>query len=252
MKNSKLEIIGVSKEYKDDFGFRVKLLENISFEISPQKCTGIIAPSGSGKTSLLKIIAGLENPTSGQIIEHRFMNVVFIPTQPSSFPWFTVKENLEFASKLDDEKELINIIKIIGLEGYENHIPHNKSLGFRFRIALGRALANDADLIVLDEPFNNMDIITKEEMYNLIRDVFIEYNIPFLIGTTNITEALFLSDEVHLMKKNPGEFIDYVNVDLPGKRDVSIISEKRFNDLRVKIEEIFKTKESYKSLNFYI
>ena len=252
MKNTKLEIINVSKEYKDDFGFKVSLLENISFEISPERCSAVIAPKGSGKTSLLKIIAGLENPTSGQIIEHRFMNIVFIPTKPSSFPWFTVNENLKFGSKLESEDELKNIVKIIGLEGYENHIPHNKSLGFRFRIAMGRALANKADLIILDEPFNEMEIVTKEEMYDLVRNIFREYKIPFLIGTTNITEAIFLADKIHLMKKNPGKLIDELDVDLPAGRNVQILSEPGFNEIRVKIENIFKTKESYKSLNFYI
>ncbi len=252
MKKTKLEIINVSKEYSDEFGFKIKLLQNISFEISPDRCTGIIAPKGSGKTSLLKIISGLENPTGGQIIAHRFMNIVFIPTQPSSFPWFTVMENLKFASKLEDEEQLKDIVKIIGLDGYENHIPHNKSLGFRFRIALGRALANKADLIVLDEPFNEMDIVTKEEMYDLVRKIFTERKIPVLLGTTNITEAIFLSDKLHLMKKNPGEFIDEMDVNLPWQREIKLISDPSFNDLRVKIENIFKTKESYKSLNFYI
>ncbi len=252
MEEKKLEIISISKEYSDEFGFKVKLLNNISFEISPGKFTGIVAPEGSGKTSLLKIISGLENPTRGQIIANRFMNIVFIPSGPSSFPWFTVMENLKFASKLDSEKQLQKIIKIIGLEGYENHIPHNKSLGFRFRIALGRALANKADLIVLDEPFNEMDIVTKEEIYELIRKIFVTTKIPFLLGTTNITEAIFLADKIHLMKKNPGEFIDKLDVNLPPERKIQLMSEPSFNDLRIKVENIFKTKESYKSLNFYI
>ncbi|GBD90676.1 hypothetical protein BMS3Abin04_01393 [bacterium BMS3Abin04] len=97
-----------------------------------------------------------------------------------------------------------------------------------------------------------MDITTKEEIYNLIRKAEFNTHISFLIGTSNITEAVFLADKVFLMKKNPGEIIDDFEIDLPADRRDDIIVTDSFNQIRVKIENSFKSKESYKVLNFSV
>lgn len=252
MESAQIILNNISKEYSIEFGFRINLLQNISFTLPLNKSVSIIAPKGSGKSSLLKIISGIETPTAGTITNHDKFNVVLIPSKPSSFPWLNVQENIRFANpeiSADKEKELL---LTVGLDGYETHFPHNKSLGFRFRIALARALAVDPDLILLDEPFNEMDITTKEEIYNLIRKAEFNTHISFLIGTSNITEAVFLADKVFLMKKNPGEIIDDFEIDLPADRRDDIIVTDSFNQIRVKIGNSFKSKESYKVLNFSI
>lgn len=252
MESTKIILNNISKEYSDEFGFRINLLQNISFTLTLNQSTSLIAPKGSGKSSLLRIISGIEIPTGGTISKDNKSNIALIPSKPSSFPWLNVQENIRFAKPgitAANEKELL---KLVGLDGYETHFPHNKSLGFRFRISLARALAVEPALIILDEPFDEMDIITKEEIYNLVRELELKKHIPFLIGTSNITEAVFLADKVFLMKKNPGEIIDSLEIDLPADRKDNIIVTEKFNQIRIKIENSFKSKESYKVLNFSI
>ncbi|MBK7106615.1 MAG: ABC transporter ATP-binding protein [Ignavibacteriae bacterium] len=250
MNENILKVENISKEYKDKVGYVIQLLENISFSVFKGEFVSVLAPKGSGKTSLLKIIARLENPSSGKIIEEK-KNIVFIPSKPSSFPWLNVYDNISFNSKMN-EKEIAEIINLVGLHGYENHFPNAKSEGFRFRISLGRTLANNPDLIIIDEPFNNLNDKTREEIYLLLRKVFIEKKISILFGTTNITEALFLSDKIYLMKKNPGEIIEKLKVELSAKRNLEILESEQFQSSRNQIEDIFKKKLESKLYHFSV
>ncbi len=235
-----LEIKNISKIYSDEVGYKIHLLENISFSITKGKITTFLAPKGSGKTSLLNIIAGLEKPTAGSVIKN-CNKITFIPTEPSSFPWLDVEENIKFASKLSDI-EINKIIALVGLEGYEDHFPHNKSEGFRFRIALGRALAYKPDIIVIDEPFNNLNNITGKEILSMLRKIQEEIKLTIIFGSSNISEAIFLSDKVYLMKKKPGEIISELDINFGTKRNIKIITKEEFNKYRNKIESIFNEK----------
>ncbi len=240
-----LEIKNVSKIYSDEVGYKIHLLENISFSLTKGKVTTFLAPKGSGKTSLLNIIAGLEKSTTGSVIKN-CNKVAFIPSEPSSFPWLNVEENIKFASKLGNA-EIKKIITLVGLEGYEDHFPNNKSEGFRFRIALGRALAYQPEIIVIDEPFNNLNSTTREEIYLMLRDVIEENDVTIVLGSTNISEAIFLSDRIIIMKKKPGEIIDEIEISFTSKRDINTITGNDFINYRNKIEEIF-----YKKLNKHL
>ena len=250
MNNKTLNIENISKRYTDKVGYNINLLKDISLTINPNEFTTILAPVGSGKSSLLKIISDLDQPTEG-IISVKFSNIVFIPSKPSSFPWLNVRDNIKFSSKFDSDK-IQEIINLVELHGYEDHYPNNKSEGFRFRISLARALANDPNMIVIDEPFNNLNTSTRKEIYQLVRKVSKETNIPFLMGTTNITEAIFLSDKIYLMKKNPGEIIDQLNIDLPSDRKNEIMQTADFIKIRTTIENIFKEKTDRQLYNFSI
>ncbi|MBK8946398.1 MAG: ABC transporter ATP-binding protein [Ignavibacteriae bacterium] len=240
MSENILKAENISKHYSDQVGYTIHLLENISFSINKNEFATILAPKGSGKTSLLKIISGLENPSAGKIISES-KKIFFIPSKPSSFPWLNVYDNISFNTKLDRNK-IDEIIKLVGLHGYDEHFLHTKSEGFRFRISIARALANEPDLLVIDEPFNNLNDKTREEIYILLRNIFNIKKISILFGTTNITEAIFLSDKIYLMKKNPGEIIEKLKVDLSKKREISLMETEQFQSSRNEIEEIFKTK----------
>ena len=235
-----ININNVSKIYSDKVGYKIHLLEDVSFSILKEEFLTILAPKGSGKTSLLKIISGLEKPTSGSI-KTNIKRIAFIPTKPSSFPWVNVYGNIKFTTNMNDE-EISEIIELVGLEGYEDHYPHNKSEGFRFRISLGRALAYKPEVIVIDEPFNNLNSITKEEVYLMLRNVKETKNITVIFGSTNITEAIFLSDKIFVMKKNPGEIVEQIEITFSKKRNIEIIKNSEFKSYRNKIEEIFSEK----------
>ena len=247
-----LDVKRLSKSYTDELGFKIHLLEDLNFQIEKSNITSVLAPSGSGKTSLLKIISGLEAASSGSVENVQNFKIVYIPSKPSSFPWLNVMENLVFMQKSEQKEEMREYIKIVGLAGYEDHFPENGSIGFRLRISLARALACGGDVIVLDEPFNKMDSLTKEELYLVVRKISEEEGITFILGTTNISEAVFLSDKIFLMKKNPGKIIHQLKVSRRGKRDLTFMDRDEFMDLRGSIENKFKSLDNHKLFNFTI
>jgi len=186
----------------------------------------------------LKILAGLNKASSGRL-DSDITKKIYIPSQPSSFPWLNVTNNIKFNSKKNDE-HIQEIINLVGLHGYEEHFPHNKSKGFRFRMSLGRAISNDPELLLIDEPFSGLNTETRKDIYTLLRSVFLKKSIHILLGTTNITEAIYFSNRIYIMKKNPGEIIDEIIVDLQPDRKLEIIESKDFISIRNKIENIFK------------
>jgi ABC-type nitrate/sulfonate/bicarbonate transport system ATPase subunit len=247
-----LEIKNISKDYNDASGYNVHLLEDVSFSLSEGTVTSILAPTGSGKSALLKILAGLETPTNGTVeINSSKRKIVYIPSKPSSFPWFSVKENLSLVVK--DENKIKEIIEAVGLEGYDNHFPDNKSFGFRLRISLGRAIAVDPDIIILDEPFSKeMKPVTLERMYELILSLRAKYGITFLIGTSNLSESILLSDKIYLMKKNPGKIIESIDIKFDEVRTTELLLTSKFIDYRNKIESILKKDKSQSLSNITV
>lgn len=245
-----IEFKNISKTISDSFGNNKNIFKNISFRIEPAKITSVIAPLGSGKSTLLKIISGLEKESSGEISGKGDRKIILIPSAPSSFPWLSVKENISFAAK--DNVDVKELIEFVGLEGYSDYYPDNRSIGFRFRISLARALAQDPVAICIDEPFTRMDDITKMEVYGLIRKVPSFKKISVLIATTNITEALYLSDYLYLMGKEPAEIFRHIAVSLPVEREFSILNSTGFISQRNEIERLFKDLDSQKILHISI
>lgn len=214
--NMLLKIESLFKIYEPDEGIKISVLEDVNLDIKlnddKAEIISLLSPFRGGKSTLLKMISGIENPTSGKIIyDDRIKSVPLITEKPSSFPWLNVKENVQYGIKLSKDNNILNaehFISIAGLTGYENHYPHNKSFGFRFRISLARALPVFPRLILIDDSFKKMDSETKEEAYHLIKKIKNELNVTFIIATTNISEAILLSDKIYLLKKNiKDEFI---------------------------------------------
>ncbi len=233
---SKYYVNNLSKVYTDISGFRIKLFEKLSFKIGDSGVTVFLAPKGSGKSSLLKIISGLEEPTEGNVKLDDTIH--FIPSNGSSFPWMNVKKNLEFGLRDKNEKKLKEIISFIGLDGYESHIPHNKSRGFRFRIELGRSLIRSPKFIVIDEPFNNVDSKTKINLIKLIRKTT-ERGIGIILSSSNITEALFASDKLILLSSPPSSVLDQMDSIFSNERDNTIFESDEFMSRKKYIESKF-------------
>jgi NitT/TauT family transport system ATP-binding protein len=261
-----LAIKNLKKYYaglNEDSAFKSLVLDNIDFSVSldPEKgkITSILAPFGAGKSTLLKIISAVEAPSEGQVFLHgKEYNkpeglIVYIPENPSSFPWFNVKENIEFGFKdlpLNNDK-VSHLVSVAGLSGYEDHVPHNKSTGFRFRISLARALAADPEIILLDDCFRNMKPVTKREMYGLVVRIKEDLKINFLVATTNIHEAILLSDEILLMKKDPATVFKTINV--PGNIDrTDFMINESIISVRNEIESYFRSENIDDSISFSI
>ncbi|MCL4549902.1 MAG: ATP-binding cassette domain-containing protein [Bacteroidetes bacterium] len=240
-----VELKNISKEYVTADGFKKSVLKNVSCQIQEGKITSIIAAKNSGLTTLCKIICDLETASSGEIERNSKKEIVYLPSEPSSFPWRNVFDNVTLGLKNFDKNEIVRLIKLVGLDGYEKFHPHKDSLGFRFRISLARSLAHKPSLIVIDDCFRSMDHQTRNEIYSLIKEVNSSERIDFFIATTNVTEALLLSDRIYLLKKQPGEVITHFDI---RKYDVSEMDSAEFISWRVRIESEFK-KITPQSLN---
>ncbi|MEN8194344.1 MAG: ATP-binding cassette domain-containing protein [Bacteroidota bacterium] len=233
--NSILTIEQLSKDYVDSTGHVVHLLENVNLEIKESAVTTILAPIGAGKSSLLKIISDLEFASDGEI-NGKVKKKIFIPSEPSSFPWLNVKENILFNIPDSDKSKLQEIINFVGLEGYQDHYPNSKSLGFRFRIALAHAIMNNVDLIIIDEPFTKIRDEVKSGIYSLLRKVLQERKISIVIGTSNISEAILLSDIIYLMDKNPGRILDSFEIKFHDPIRSNFQSSTEFSEYRERIK----------------
>ena len=227
----------ISKTYYE-FGYSKKIFDEFEIEVDESKITSIVAPIKSGKTTLLRILSGLETSDSNtQKIPLSF----YVGSEPQSFPWMNLKQTIQFANPKTDTSQIKLIAEQVGLEGYEEHFPNNKSLGFRFRIVLAAAIAKQSSIILLDEPFSMMDERTKNEIYQLIIDINKKLNIGFVLGTSNLGEAVLLSDEIILLKnlphKNAERFsLEYKNNSLQDR----INSEAYTKNLSILIESINK------------
>ncbi|HSD63276.1 MAG TPA: ATP-binding cassette domain-containing protein [Ignavibacteriaceae bacterium] len=258
-----LKVSKITKIYSDEFGTKRKVLEDISFEInnSSPKMMSILAPFGGGKSTLLRIIAGIEKPSDGDIIlnAEKYLQpngkLVLIPEKSPSLPWLNVKENIELACRLDTCRkkagsvEINDLIGMVGLSGYENHYPHNSSLGFRFRISLARALLFNPFVLLLDDCFKKMDAVAREEMYELLKFVLTKVDTSFLLATTNILEAVRLSGKIFLMGKDPGKILNEINVSEDSFENYSDYGIQKYIKL---IESAYDDKILPGSINFSI
>lgn len=258
-----LKLTDVSKFYHGPSGAKFNVLDKINLEVNAGQgkgsVTSILAPYMAGKSTLLKIMSGIEKPSSGNILlsgeeySSPAGRIVYIPEKPSSFPWLSVKENVEFGLDLNRQnsrsRSAAELISVVGLTGYEDHFPHKDSLGFRFRISLARAMALSPDLILLDEPFRNIHGETKEEMYELVARTADEQNQNFILATTNITEAIRLSKSVYLMKKDPAVIIKEIK---SGSLPVSNKDDEEFSKIRSEIESSFGSYHLKSTVNFSI
>ena len=235
MKEKKIiEIKDVNFEYHDQNN-HIKILENINIDIRENEIVGILGRSGAGKSSLLRIVAGLLKPSSGNILyygheleytEHKmamvFQNIGLVP-------WLNVYENVSLgleAKKLPKhihEDEVNDAIDIVGLGGYEQSYPKEISNGMRQRVGLARALATDPEVLLLDSPFSSLDYITKDALQADLLDLwFKRYSIPLetiLLVTHNIEETVSLCDRVLIMSSNPGRIVEEIKINLPHPRD---------------------------------
>ena len=231
----------IFKEFGTETGIKKTILKDVSFQIQSEKITSVIAARNSGLTTLLKIISDLEPYSSGEIVNASNGKIIYLPSEPTSFPWLNVYDNIVFGQDNFSKDEILKLIKLVGLEGYEKFHPHNNSLGFRFRISLARSLANKPALILIDDCFRLMDQQTKIEIYSLIKNVNQTEKVTCLVASTNITEALILSDKIYVMKKDPGEIISHFDI---RKFDFSEMDSPEFISFRIQILNAMKKNTS--------
>jgi NitT/TauT family transport system ATP-binding protein len=260
MNRDLLKVTNLSKHFTDAGGFRYPVLNNISFTIPGENNEGVVytiaAPFGSGKTTLLKIISGLIKQSSGEILykgEPLNFKLPYIPSKPSSFPWMSVLENVKFSAALNSNVTLKaeDYISLAGLEGYESHLPHNKSGGFRFRIALARGLAAGKNLILIDDSFEAVKDESIDAVYLLIRNLK-KKGFSFLIATPDITGASAVSDKIIILGKAPSSIIKEFSINRNLIESGNRLNYTEAAKTRDEIELFIKENNISQKLNFII
>jgi NitT/TauT family transport system ATP-binding protein len=222
---------GIQKVY----GGSVHALDDINLEFRRGELTSLLGPSGCGKTTLLKIIAGLLEPTAGEVeVSGRAVTGpgperAFVFQDFALMPWATVLRNAAFGLELrgvaqaEREDRARHYIGEVGLSGFENAYPHELSGGMRQRVGLARALAVEAEVLLMDEPFSAVDEQTRRKFQeDLIRLREIE-NKTFILVTHSIEEAVYLSDRIVLLTPHPGRVAEVIDPDIPRGGDPDAI-----------------------------
>lgn len=229
-----IEARAVSKDFEGANKTRFKVLSDIQLQIHEGEFVALLGPSGSGKSTLLRIIAGLVPPTDGEVL---YRGDTFFGTNPgvsmvfqsfALFPWLTVLENVEmglrYARLGRDEKrnKAIAVIDMIGLDGFEGAYPKELSGGMRQRVGLGRALVMEPDILLMDEPFSALDVLTAENLKRDLLELWQERKIPtkaIVLVTHSIEEAVYMADRALVLSRDPAKIISHVPITLPHWRE---------------------------------
>jgi len=218
-------------------------IENITFDLKSGSLVSLLGPSGCGKTTFLKIVGGLIRASSG-VIEingeavdepHADFGMAF--QQPNLMPWRTVLKNVLFPMELRNDtgahvtRRAKELLKLVGLEGFEAHYPAQLSGGMQQRVALCRALVHEPKLLLMDEPFGALDELTRMEMQDLLLAIRVKTNATIMFVTHSIAEAVYLSDVVVVFSKRPAVIADYIDVALPYPRTAEIRYSVEFTEL---------------------
>mgnify|MGYP006276036091 CR=1 FL=1 len=224
----------VDKAYRQPNGNSITILENISLELRGGEIVALLGPSGSGKSTLMRIITGLIEPSNGEVLyRNRPMQglnpgAAIVFQSSALYPWLTVQDNVELGLKAMGihpkarKPRALEMIDIIGLDGFENAYPKELSGGMRQRVGFARALAVQPELLCMDEPFSALDVLTAENLRFELLDLWLERRIPtrsILIVTHNIEEAVILADRIIVLGRNPGRIRADFSVTLPHYRD---------------------------------
>ncbi len=208
-------------------------LQNVNLTVKEGEFVSILGPSGCGKSTILRIITGLQRPSEGTVIYrgrpssgvNPHATIVFQTF--ALFPWLTVQQNVEVALKArgvppeEREKRALELIDMVGLDGFETAYPRELSGGMRQKVGFARAMAVEPELLCLDEPFSALDVLSAESLRGELMELWIGGSIPtkaVLMVTHNIEEAVFMSDRIVVMEKDPGRVVADVLVDLPHPR----------------------------------
>ncbi|MBO0723933.1 MAG: ABC transporter ATP-binding protein [Blastocatellia bacterium] len=202
----------------------VEVLQPLELEIARGEFVAVVGPSGCGKTTLLNLLSGFDQPTSGEIRRAGRMRMVY--QNDGLFPWLTVRENIELGLRhLQDEREIElqmqELVALIRLSGFENHYPHKLSGGMRQRVEIARALAGDTDVLLLDEPFSSLDYLTRLRMRQELARLLNERPRTVVLVTHDIEEAAQLADRVIVLSDRPAKVRSEVRLYEPRPRDLT-------------------------------
>jgi NitT/TauT family transport system ATP-binding protein len=230
----------------------VKALDNIDLDVQPGEFIALLGPSGCGKSTLLNLIAGFEEPSSGVLQVNRQpvhapgpeRGVVF--QEAALFPWLTVWENVIFGPqmqglpKAEYESRANEMLSIVGLSDFKNHLPVQLSGGMRQRVGIARILTLGSRVLLMDEPFGALDAQTRLSMQELLLSVWQKLNPTIIFVTHDIDEAIFLASTIYVMSARPGRIQSKIHVPLVRPRTVADTASEAFSAMKLDILNLIR------------
>ncbi|WP_125614598.1 ABC transporter ATP-binding protein [Specibacter cremeus] len=251
---SRLDVRSLAKSYGAGAKAKV-IIEDLTFTVETGEVVCIVGPSGVGKTTLLKCLAGLQPASSGTAaIDGRVidgpppeMALVFQDYNRSLMPWLTVRKNLMLPLRhlrlpaAETRERCNDALAAVGLEHAEHQYPWQLSGGMQQRVAIARALAYRPEILVMDEPFASVDAQTRFDLEDLCLKIRKDFNMTVLVVTHDIDEAVYLSDRVVVLGSKPARVLTTIDVDLPSPRDqITTRSLPEFAALRTDVLSLIK------------
>ena len=264
MSDTILELKHIDRTYVDgeepSTATVVEALKDINLEVYEGEFISIIGASGCGKTTLLRLIGGLDRPQAGQVV----LNQVpitgpdpqrgYVFQQGSLFPWLTVEQNIGAGLKArhvyrEQKEKVSDYVHLIGLDGFEKAFPHQISGGMAQRVAIARALINDPEVLLLDEPMGALDSFTRADLQDKLLEIRAQNDATMILVTHDVDEAIYLSDRIVIMTPRPGRISEVLEVGLPHPRNRA---GTEFTNLRRKILDRFHLASAQPQPEYYI
>ena len=226
--DAKVKVRSLSKSFGD-----LSVLDNISFDIQKGDFVCIVGPTGCGKTTFLNLLVKLIEPTSGEILidnepaDPKKHNMAFVFQEPSAYPWLTVEENIQYGLKIKKAPKAViaerteEILDILGLQEVRKTYPHQLSASLEQRVVIGRAFALHPDLLLMDEPYAQMDIKMRYYLEDQVIKLWQKTGSTVLFITHNIEEAIYLSEKCLILTNKPTTLKEEKRIDLPRPRDIA-------------------------------
>ncbi|MFQ5445569.1 MAG: ABC transporter ATP-binding protein [Saprospiraceae bacterium] len=246
-----IELRGAGQSYD---GGEHWILKDTSLVINDKPAQGefvvVLGMSGCGKSTLLRYVAGLQKPTEGEVLIHgkhieEAPRVSMVFQQYSSLPWLTVLDNVSLSLKYkgvpakERQEQAMDIIQKVGLAGHEKKYAQYPTLsgGQLQRVAIARSIVANPEILLMDEPFGALDINTRLQMQDLLAELWLDFHPTVIFVTHDISEAVYLGDDIYIMKSTPSRFVEHIGVDLPFHRTRETKRSARFIELVHEVED---------------
>lgn len=239
-----VSVSAVSKRFDEQLA-----LENLSFEVRDGEFVAIVGQSGCGKSTALRIVSGLAPPTTGYVraygvdVTQPIQNAAMVFQAPVLLPWRRTVENILLTAEMRGESagihraRALELVRLAGLEGFEAHYPHELSGGMQQRVSICRALLLDPDLLLMDEPFGALDVMTREKMGFELQRIWMATQNTVLFVTHSINEAILLADRILVMSSRPGHVRSEIAVEIDRPRTVATLLDPKFAQLALIVRE---------------
>jgi NitT/TauT family transport system ATP-binding protein len=246
-----ITFLGVGHQFETREGQELNALEGVGLDIKPGEFVSIVGPSGCGKTTLLRLVAGLLAPNSGKVlvggveVREPRPDVGLVFQQALLLPWFSVMRNVLLpvdvqGRRISDYQESAReLIRMVGLAGFEKRLPNELSGGMQQRVALARALVHNPKILLMDEPFAALDAMTRETMNIELQRIWSAYHQTVLFVTHGIPESVFLSDRVVVMTPRPGRVAAIIDIPFVRPRPAHLLGTAEFAAVAAQIRHVF-------------